>query len=298
MLIILNSAFGKHFEEKYVTWAQFGKKQDKNATLQDFDEALDLQCVETASKSHLTPSKIKADDVTTICDDVKGKAIWLRGYPHSGSSYLVFRKGGFLVRRIPNCQNLNIPRAMQERQQYQGHLNAELRVASLENELESAYNEMMLQQENMDVELWQSKKNVDGPETFEGICGMGDRCITHLCKPTRELSEIIGSLYAARIGGYLLLLDAVTEAHGVWFSLSGKKLGGHLPKRIVVFAGGFGDPAENKHELFDTLIAVADKNGNCNVLHVPPESSVCDSLLRSLIIPHVGVSDSLASLSV
>ncbi|GKA89245.1 hypothetical protein Tco_0811057 [Tanacetum coccineum] len=65
------SSFGKHFEEKHVTWAQFGKKQDKNATLQDFDEALDLQCVETASKSHLTPSKIKADDVTTICDDVK-----------------------------------------------------------------------------------------------------------------------------------------------------------------------------------------------------------------------------------
>ncbi|GJX96356.1 dehydroascorbate reductase 2 [Tanacetum coccineum] len=182
------------------------------------------------------------------------------------------------------------------------------------------------------IELYYTEKLKSHPETFEGICGMGDRCITHLCKPTRELSEIIGSLYAARIGGYLLLLDAVMEAHGVWFSHSGKKLGGHLPKRIGVFAEGFGDPAENKHELFDTLIAVADKNGNCNVLHVPPESSVCDSLLRSqiirsgsaplvsllvqqesysvadntdalalsrsLIIPHVGVSDSLASLSV
>ncbi|GKE50433.1 dehydroascorbate reductase 2, partial [Tanacetum coccineum] len=88
------------------------------------------------------------------------------------------------------------------------------------------------------IKLYYTEKLKSHPETFEGICGMGDRCITHLCKPTRELSEIIGSLYAARIGGYLLLLDAVTEAHGVWFSLSGKKLGGHLPKRIVVFAGG------------------------------------------------------------
>ncbi|GKB32081.1 hypothetical protein Tco_0871482 [Tanacetum coccineum] len=54
-----------------MTWAQFGKKRDKNATLQDFDEALDLQCVVTASQSPLTPSKIEGDDITTICDDVK-----------------------------------------------------------------------------------------------------------------------------------------------------------------------------------------------------------------------------------
>nr|GEX14337.1 hypothetical protein [Tanacetum cinerariifolium] len=49
-------AFGKHLKEKHITWAQCGKKRDKNATLQDFDEALDLQCVETASQSPLTPS--------------------------------------------------------------------------------------------------------------------------------------------------------------------------------------------------------------------------------------------------
>ncbi|GJX49534.1 hypothetical protein Tco_0276379 [Tanacetum coccineum] len=45
--------------------------EDKNATLQDFDEALDLQYVETASQSLLTPSMIEGDGVTTICDDVK-----------------------------------------------------------------------------------------------------------------------------------------------------------------------------------------------------------------------------------
>ncbi|GJX19293.1 hypothetical protein Tco_0221970 [Tanacetum coccineum] len=61
----------KHLEEKHMTWAQFGKKRDKNATLQDFDEALDLQCVETVSQSSLTPSMIEGDDVTTICDGVK-----------------------------------------------------------------------------------------------------------------------------------------------------------------------------------------------------------------------------------
>ncbi|GJT99739.1 hypothetical protein Tco_1110078 [Tanacetum coccineum] len=64
-------AFWKHGKEKQVTWARFGKKQDNNATLQDFDEALDLQCVETASQSSLTSSMIEGDDVTTICDDVK-----------------------------------------------------------------------------------------------------------------------------------------------------------------------------------------------------------------------------------
>ncbi|GJU97640.1 hypothetical protein Tco_1326911 [Tanacetum coccineum] len=61
----------KHLEENHITWAQFGKKQDKNATLQDFDEALDLQCVETVSQSPLTLSKIQGDDVTTFCDYVK-----------------------------------------------------------------------------------------------------------------------------------------------------------------------------------------------------------------------------------
>nr|GEW74962.1 hypothetical protein [Tanacetum cinerariifolium] len=64
-------AFGKYLEEKHVIWAQFGKKQDKNTTLQDFNEALNLQCVETASQSSLALSMIEGDNVTTICEDVK-----------------------------------------------------------------------------------------------------------------------------------------------------------------------------------------------------------------------------------
>ncbi|GKB29130.1 hypothetical protein Tco_0868531 [Tanacetum coccineum] len=59
------------FGGKHVTWARFRKKQDKNATLQDFYGALDLQFMETASQFPLTSSKLKGDDVTTICDDVK-----------------------------------------------------------------------------------------------------------------------------------------------------------------------------------------------------------------------------------
>ncbi|GJY51876.1 hypothetical protein Tco_0442723 [Tanacetum coccineum] len=42
-------AFGKHLEEIHVTWAHFGKKQDEDATLQAFYEALNLQCMETVS---------------------------------------------------------------------------------------------------------------------------------------------------------------------------------------------------------------------------------------------------------
>ncbi|GKF12378.1 hypothetical protein Tco_0050304, partial [Tanacetum coccineum] len=42
-------AFGKHWKEKNVTWARFEKKRDKNTTLQDFDGALDLHCVEKTS---------------------------------------------------------------------------------------------------------------------------------------------------------------------------------------------------------------------------------------------------------
>ncbi|GJX43617.1 hypothetical protein Tco_0260293 [Tanacetum coccineum] len=33
-------AFWEHLDEKYIIWTQFGKKHDKNATLQDFDQAL------------------------------------------------------------------------------------------------------------------------------------------------------------------------------------------------------------------------------------------------------------------
>nr|GEU28979.1 zinc finger, CCHC-type [Tanacetum cinerariifolium] len=56
-------AFGKHWKEIHVTWAQMEKKRDKDTTLQDFDGALDLQYVETASRFLLKPSKLKGDDV-------------------------------------------------------------------------------------------------------------------------------------------------------------------------------------------------------------------------------------------
>ncbi|GJZ66634.1 putative reverse transcriptase domain-containing protein [Tanacetum coccineum] len=56
-----NQPLWKHFEEKYMTWAQFGKKRDKNATLHDFDQALDLQFVEMAPQSPLTPSMFQSN---------------------------------------------------------------------------------------------------------------------------------------------------------------------------------------------------------------------------------------------
>ncbi|GJS95915.1 dehydroascorbate reductase 2, partial [Tanacetum coccineum] len=150
------------------------------------------------------------------------------------------------------------------------------------------------------------------PDTIVGVYGMGEICITHLIRPTKELPEIIGYLYDARLGGSLLLLEAVADVHDVWFGCSGKELGIHLPKRITMFARGlvydikdgmhmlgevlkerniaceaicFGDPAENKQEFFHTLIALEDNNGNCNHLHVPHgSSSVHDTLLRTMFI--------------
>ncbi|PWA75122.1 dehydroascorbate reductase 2 [Artemisia annua] len=46
----------------------------------------------------------------------------------------------------------------------------------------------------------------------------------------------------------------------------------------------FGDPYMDKRDLFEALIRSADKDGNCNVCHVPPESSVPEALSRSQII--------------
>nr|GEU91764.1 dehydroascorbate reductase 2 [Tanacetum cinerariifolium] len=119
------------------------------------------------------------------------------------------------------------------------------------------------------------------------------------------------SLDEAAMGGHLKLVTAIVKAHTVWFGCWNKELGNHLPKRIAVFAGGrvfaemgdvqklgkamkdmnvacdvisFGDPARNKQQLFKTLIDVADNNGNCNLLYVPPDSTVRDALLRSQII--------------
>ncbi|GJS23405.1 RNA-directed DNA polymerase, eukaryota, partial [Tanacetum coccineum] len=43
----LMRSFGKHWKEINVTWAQLEKKRDKDATLQDFDGALDLHLKQT-----------------------------------------------------------------------------------------------------------------------------------------------------------------------------------------------------------------------------------------------------------
>ncbi|GJY37603.1 hypothetical protein Tco_0423967 [Tanacetum coccineum] len=70
------TAFGKHLEEKHVTWARFGKKLDKNTTFQACDfhpnaftksakkvkfliNSVTFHVVETASEIHLDAIRIK-----------------------------------------------------------------------------------------------------------------------------------------------------------------------------------------------------------------------------------------------
>ncbi|GJX47150.1 hypothetical protein Tco_0272340 [Tanacetum coccineum] len=62
--------FGKHWKGIHVTWAQLEKKRDKDTTLQDFDGALNLQCMETASRFSLTSSKLEGYNVTIFSDVV------------------------------------------------------------------------------------------------------------------------------------------------------------------------------------------------------------------------------------
>nr|GEW77495.1 hypothetical protein [Tanacetum cinerariifolium] len=50
--------------------AQLEKKRDEDTTLQDFDGACNLQCMEMASQFLLTPSKLEGDDVTISSDAV------------------------------------------------------------------------------------------------------------------------------------------------------------------------------------------------------------------------------------
>ncbi|PWA60992.1 dehydroascorbate reductase 2 [Artemisia annua] len=154
-----------------------------------------------------------------------------------------------------------------------------------------------------------------------GVCGMGEQDIGHMIYLTRCLSKIIAAIYAVRIGGYLIVDEAVAFAYSIWFG----SLDTDLPKRIAVFAGGpvyqtplrieklarqmkkvnlacdiinFGHRFMDKKNLFKTLIDKVDNNGNCNICHVPPELSVSDALIRSQInTPHVGVSGSAPSAS-
>ncbi|GJW60875.1 dehydroascorbate reductase 2 [Tanacetum coccineum] len=155
------------------------------------------------------------------------------------------------------------------------------------------------------IRFYCTQKFMSNPHTVVGIGGMGERCLTNLITPTRNIALIMSSLYDAKISGDLLILDGVLHAHQVWFGCRGEELGVHLPKRMAVFAGGpvyyekddmkefgqefkeknvacdaisFGHPARNKKELFDTLIAAADNYGNCNLVHVQPNSTVLAAL--------------------
>nr|GFD10739.1 dehydroascorbate reductase 2 [Tanacetum cinerariifolium] len=72
-----------------------------------------------------------------------------------------------------------------------------------------------------------------------------------------------------------------------------KELGQAMKEKNVAcdaisFGHSSGRPAKNKKELFDTLIAAADNNGNCNHVHVPPNSTVVATLWRSQIIQSGG----------
>ncbi|GJV17223.1 dehydroascorbate reductase 2 [Tanacetum coccineum] len=140
------------------------------------------------------------------------------------------------------------------------------------------------------------------PDTTVGIVGMAGSSLRSIrIYPTRCLKTIITVLNdgAMKIGGYSRLLVAAQFAR---FRLDPTDM---QKKRIVLFVGGdvccspdegqvlgtelkslnvacdvinFGNPYKGKREFFDTLIRFADNNGNCNVCHVPPESSVRDAL--------------------
>nr|GEW37923.1 hypothetical protein [Tanacetum cinerariifolium] len=65
----LFQGFGRHLEEIHVTWTQYGKKQDKIATLHEDD--LGTQFVETVSQCLVMTSKCSRDDVRIFYDEVK-----------------------------------------------------------------------------------------------------------------------------------------------------------------------------------------------------------------------------------
>ncbi|GKB10999.1 hypothetical protein Tco_0844922 [Tanacetum coccineum] len=83
----LMRSFGKHLEEKNVTCAKFGKKLDKNTTLQARNFHSDAftksalkvkllikivtpQSIETTLGFAMKPSRVKSDCVTTTCDAI------------------------------------------------------------------------------------------------------------------------------------------------------------------------------------------------------------------------------------
>ncbi|GJT49232.1 dehydroascorbate reductase 2 [Tanacetum coccineum] len=175
----------------------------------------------------------------------------------------------------------------------------------------------MFKQQAEAIELYCSKKIESHPENRVGVSGLSETYLYYLVYPTRDLSKIMNAVYAARVGGYLILQKAFCYAYYIWFGDSAE----YKQKRIVLFAGGgvyhtinqfeelgeqmkrgniacdvinFGDPYMDKKKHFNRLIDIVDNNnGNCNICHVPPELSVREALSRSqIIVPRVGGSAS------
>ncbi|GJS97014.1 dehydroascorbate reductase 2 [Tanacetum coccineum] len=154
---------------------------------------------------------------------------------------------------------------------------------------------------------------VCGSRTIVGVCGSAYRINSGWIHPTRDLKMIMSAINGIMFGEHIQLFNAVKLAHSLWFDC---RLGEDMQKRIVFFAGGtlycslptahllgkqmkdsnvacdvisFGDPYMEKRLFFDTLIRLADNDGNCNICHVPPELSARQALYRSQIfIPRVG----------
>nr|GEW33280.1 hypothetical protein [Tanacetum cinerariifolium] len=144
-----------------------------------------------------------------------------------------------------------------------------------------------------------------------GVCAMADAALGFLIFPTNNIHKIMHAVNGIRIGGNLRLLEAAANAHS---GLVGEFYT-RMKKRIVFFAGGslycpkgdarmlgetikeinaacdvitFGNPYYKKRKLFDGFIQSANNKGNCNICHVPPESSIFEALSRSqIIIPRV-----------
>ncbi|GJS38842.1 uncharacterized mitochondrial protein-like protein [Tanacetum coccineum] len=66
---LITASFGKHLEEIHTLYTQFGKKQDKIASLLEGHSRFGLQTVKTASQFHVTTSKHSRDDIMIHIDD-------------------------------------------------------------------------------------------------------------------------------------------------------------------------------------------------------------------------------------
>nr|GEU36981.1 hypothetical protein [Tanacetum cinerariifolium] len=182
----------------------------------------------------------------------------------------------------------------------------------------------MFKEQASAMQYYCKKKLKYNPRTIVGVCGSADFGINYFwIRPTRDLKMIMAAINDIMIGGHIRLFNAAGFAHSLLFH--SHLVGKDMQKRIVVFAGGplycplpkahmlgkvikdnnvacdvisFGDPYMEKRLFFDTLIRLVDNDGNSNVCHVPPESSVRQALYRSqILIPRVGGGSSSAQSS-